>query len=71
MEEHQNSQEVYDNKNEILSNIVYANNNGVNEFLDQSLKWIKTPLCDFGFKCIQSKHDSCDWTKCKCLCHQK
>ncbi len=31
--------------------------------------WIKTPLDEFGFKCIASKHELCSDLKCKCLCH--
>ena len=44
---------------------------------DQKLKvllgknslWMKTPLKEFGFKCIASKHELCGDLKCKCLCH--
>ena len=57
------------NGNKRSSDIIFSNNNGVDEFTDQLSKWIKTPLSDFSFKCIQSKHDLCNWTKCKCLCH--
>ena len=64
-----NSRDVVNNGNERSSDIIFSNNNGVDEFTDQLSKWIKTPLCDFSFKCIQSKHDLCNWTKCKCLCH--
>ncbi len=32
--------------------------------------WIKTPLSDFGFKCIMNKHDVCVDFSCGCLCHQ-
>ncbi len=31
--------------------------------------WIKTPLNEFGFKCIANKHELCSYSKCKCLCH--
>jgi len=33
--------------------------------------WTETPLKDFGFKCIASKHDLCSDEKCVCLCHKK
>ncbi len=31
--------------------------------------WTKTSLKEFGFKCIANKHESCNDSKCKCLCH--
>ena len=37
--------------------------------LDANSSWIKTPLKEFGFKCIANKHGSCGDSKCKCLCH--
>jgi len=69
IEKYQNSQDVISNNNERSSTVVNPNSNEMNEFLDQSFKWIKTPLCDFGFKCIQSEHSLCNWKECKCLCH--
>ena len=29
--------------------------------------WIQTPLREFGFKCIENKHELCKG--CMCLCH--
>ncbi len=34
---------------------------------EKSLYWIQTPLREFGYKCIENKHDLCEG--CKCLCH--
>ena len=31
--------------------------------------WIKTPLSEFGFKCVMNKHDICVDFSCGCLCH--
>jgi hypothetical protein len=69
VEGYHNLQDVIDNGNERSSDIISSNNNEINELIDQSFKWIKIPLCDFSFKCIQSKHDLCSWKKCRCLCH--
>jgi len=30
-------------------------------------EWIQTPLREFGYKCIENKHELCKG--CKCLCH--
>jgi len=38
--------------------------------LDKNSLWMKTPLREFGFKCIANKHELCGDSKCKCLCHQ-
>jgi len=36
--------------------------------LDEKLQfWIQTPLREFGYKCIENKHELCKG--CKCLCH--
>ena len=29
--------------------------------------WLQTPLREFGYKCIENKHELCKG--CKCLCH--
>jgi len=34
---------------------------------EKSQSWIQTPLSEFGYKCIENKHELC--TGCKCLCH--
>ena len=34
----------------------------------KSQSWIQTPLSEFGYKCIENKHELCKG--CKCLCHQ-
>jgi hypothetical protein len=34
-----------------------------------NVNWVKTPLSKFGFKCIMSKHNSCEDSSCECLCH--
>jgi hypothetical protein len=39
----------------------------VNEIPMLGFEWIRTPLREFGFKCIANKHDSCKG--CGCLCH--
>ena len=31
--------------------------------------WRQTPVRDFGFKCVMSKHDLCTDLNCKCFCH--
>ena len=31
--------------------------------------WLQTPLREFGYKCIENKHELCKG--CKCLCHFK
>jgi len=31
--------------------------------------WLPTPLREFGYKCIENKHELCKG--CKCLCHFK
>ena len=33
----------------------------------KSQSWIRTPLREFGYKCIENKHELCKG--CKCLCH--
>ena len=33
------------------------------------VNWVKTSLSKFGFKCIMSKHNSCEDSFCECLCH--
>ena len=38
------SVDVIDNGTERSSDIIFSNNNGINEFIDESFKWIKTPL---------------------------
>jgi hypothetical protein len=38
-------------------------------FENKKSNWIKTPLSAFGFKCVMNKHDLCDNSSCKCLCH--
>ncbi len=30
-------------------------------------EWIQTPLREFGYRCIEDKHELCKG--CKCLCH--
>ncbi len=36
--------------------------------LDEKLQfWIQTPLREFGYKCIENKHELCKG--CKCLCN--
>ncbi len=36
--------------------------------LDEKLQfWTQTPLREFGYKCIEDKHELCKG--CKCLCH--
>ena len=35
--------------------------------LEKSQSWIQTPLSEFGYKCIENKHELCKG--CKCLCH--
>jgi len=30
-------------------------------------EWIQIPLREFGYKCIENKHELCEG--CKCLCH--
>ena len=37
--------------------------------IERDVKWIKTPLSKFGFKCIMNKHDFCEDLSCECLCH--
>jgi hypothetical protein len=34
---------------------------------EKSQSWIQTPLSEFGYKCIENKHELCKG--CKCLCH--
>ncbi len=34
---------------------------------EKSQFWIHTPLSEFGYKCIENKHELCKG--CKCLCH--
>ena len=34
---------------------------------EKSQSWIQTPLREFGYKCIENKHELCKG--CKCLCH--
>ncbi len=43
--------------------------NAVNSaILDEKLQfWTQTPLREFGYKCIENKHELCKG--CKCLCH--
>jgi hypothetical protein len=33
------------------------------------MQWVATRLSRFGFKCIMNKHDFCEQSSCKCLCH--
>ena len=34
---------------------------------EKSQSWIQTPLSEFGYKCIENKHELCKG--CRCLCH--
>ena len=38
------------------------------QFENEKLQfWLQTPLREFGYKCIENKHELCKG--CKCLCH--